>query len=206
MLAKGWCRAHYTRSRANNGDPGQAAIRVKVSGRVCCFDGCVNRHDSNGLCAGHNYQRKQGQELRPLEARRSHSDRDADGNRLCVTCGQWLPTDQFHRNGNVSDGLSVDCANCNRTRGLLRKYGLKPEQYADMLARQKGACDICHRVNEDGRALAVDHDHSCCPGDRSCGLCVRGLLCSNCNFVLGLIGDSRDRLASADWYLRKHGK
>lgn len=86
----------------------------------------------------------------------------------------------------------------------LRKFGLTRGQYAVMLDAQNGACAICGRTNKNGTALAVDHDHSCCPGKRSCGKCVRGLLCSNCNLVLGLVGDSRDLLASAGWYLRKH--
>lgn len=27
----------------------------------------------------------------------------------------------------------------------------------------------------------VDHDHKCCSGDKSCGKCVRGILCPGCN-------------------------
>ena len=31
----------------------------------------------------------------------------------------------------------------------------------------------------------MDHYHKCCPGKTSCGKCVRGLLCGNCNTILG---------------------
>ena len=33
----------------------------------------------------------------------------------------------------------------------------------------------------------IDHDHSCCPESRSCGQCIRGVICSGCNTMLGCI-------------------
>lgn len=37
--------------------------------------------------------------------------------------------------------------------------------------------------------LVVDHDHACCPGAHSCGLCVRAFLCNRCNLVTGLVSE-----------------
>lgn len=81
----------------------------------------------------------------------------------------------------------------------LSNYGITPERYDEMLAEQGGGCWICGRTpEEEGRALAVDHDHGCCPQQkRSCGRCVRALLCQNCNNGLGRFGDSPARLARA---------
>lgn len=49
--------------------------------------------------------------------------------------------------------------------------------------------------------FVVDHDHTCCPGKRSCGRCVRGLLCNRCNRALGQFGDDIETLRRAVAYL-----
>jgi hypothetical protein len=50
--------------------------------------------------------------------------------------------------------------------------------------------------------LAVDHNHGCCPGEKSCGKCVRGLLCDNCNQAIGKFRDDPELLLKAAEYLR----
>jgi hypothetical protein len=45
--------------------------------------------------------------------------------------------------------------------------------------------------------LHVDHDHACCPGPKSCGKCVRFLLCDKCNVGLGSFSDDPLRMAKA---------
>lgn len=62
-----------------------------------------------------------------------------------------------------------------------RSFGITPDQYAATLQAQGGGCAICGGHDLSGRRLAIDHDHACCPGRKSCGKCVRGLLCSECN-------------------------
>lgn len=81
------------------------------------------------------------------------------------------------------------------------QYGLTPERYAEILARQGGRCAICGTDNP-GRWFDVDHDHACCPGQRSCGQCVRGLLCHGCNKGIGQFDDNPDLLLAAVMYLR----
>lgn len=174
--------------------------------RLCSFDGCGRKYHANGFCAGHNRQHKAGEELRQLAARRKTTARDEHGNRLCTLCGRWQPEDQFRTQASAADGLSSDCTNCRKNRDLVRTYGLTLDEYRRMLDSQNGGCAICGQSNPGGRALAVDHDHACCPGAKTCGKCIRALLCDRCNRMLGLAQDSRDLLASAGWYLRKHGR
>lgn len=54
-------------------------------------------------------------------------------------------------------------------------------------------CPICHeRITGRTKSnkgtwipvAVVDHDHACCPRSNSCGKCVRGILCRECNKLL----------------------
>lgn len=51
--------------------------------------------------------------------------------------------------------------------------------------------------------LTVDHDHNCCPGNFSCGKCIRGLICRHCNWALGAVRDRADVAMSLASYLGK---
>lgn len=68
---------------------------------------------------------------------------------------------------------------------LASKYGITIEQYEQLLESQGGGCAICAAPEPSNRRLAVDHDHACCPSEKTCGNCIRGLLCITCNVWLG---------------------
>jgi hypothetical protein len=83
------------------------------------------------------------------------------------------------------------------------KYTLTEEDYAELLASQNGKCAVCLTVPPDGNprnGFHVDHDHACCPGRRSCGRCVRGLLCGECNRALGMLHDDSVRIRALAEY------
>lgn len=84
-----------------------------------------------------------------------------------------------------------------------RRFGLPLGSYAKMLEAQNGVCAICSAPPTEGYQgrLAVDHDHSCCPGRRACGKCVRGLLCKSCNLMLGYAKDDVVTLRAGIAYL-----
>ena len=90
----------------------------------------------------------------------------------------------------------------NKERKLKYYYNITLEQYNALLEKQNGVCAICSGVNDvTGKDLFVDHDHSCCPGGRSCGECVRGLLCNMCNWSIGGMRDNPDNLLKAAEYI-----
>ncbi len=81
-----------------------------------------------------------------------------------------------------------------RARKLMKCWGLTVDHYQRILASQNGVCAICHKLDPNGRDLAVDHDHD--SGK------VRGLLCRPCNTGLGLFGDGTAGLERALNYLK----
>lgn len=85
---------------------------------------------------------------------------------------------------------------------VLRKYGLTPEDYEQMLAVQGEGCAICGAPEPGGRSktprLHIDHDH----GTKK----VRGLLCNSCNRGLGYFKDSPILLTEAAGYISFYRK
>lgn len=83
----------------------------------------------------------------------------------------------------------------------LSTYGLTSIDYIKMLVAQDFRCKMC---DKEGR-LVIDHDHNCCnngPGKkRSCGKCVRGLICHKCNVFIGMYEANPEILVRMEKYL-----
>lgn len=88
----------------------------------------------------------------------------------------------------------------NHEYRLRTVYNLSSTQYTNMLESQGSTCAVC-RASIARETAQVDHDHSCCAGDSSCGRCVRGLLCASCNRGLAAFHDDLQRLRRAIRYL-----
>lgn len=75
------------------------------------------------------------------------------------------------------------------------------EHYARKLEEQQGLCAICGNPPKDSRRLSMDHDHRCCQDHviKSCGRCLRGLLCDRCNRAIAHLGE--DNIIKAARYL-----
>jgi hypothetical protein len=84
----------------------------------------------------------------------------------------------------------------------LGRYGLTEGDLIAMWEAQGRACAVCKEaIVLQGWAFSVDHDHDCCPAKRSCGKCLRGLLCGGCNRGLGQFRDDSAVLREAAAYL-----
>ena len=131
------------------------------------------------------------------------------------TCERARPHDEF----SVARGKRLQrfsqCKACAAERWhagdklsrVAQKFGITKARWLELYAAQAGRCAIClASPSEVPRGyLLVDHDHACCPGERSCGRCVRGLLCARCNLALGQFRDDPELLTSAVRYLAGTG-
>lgn len=193
----GYCNMHRMRLRVH----GSLELPPRDA-NLCTFQGCGLRAISRGLCNGHAIQRKNGKQLTPLARRRRSDVRDDQGRKQCTGCDEWKDPEEFYRReGRHRDGLSTYCRRCDRDRGLMSRYGVTLAEYEALLEAQGGGCAICGHAPDDGPALPVDHDHGCCPGKKTCGRCVRGILCADCNRVLGMFNDDVNRFKAAIGYL-----
>jgi len=138
--------------------------------------------------------------------------------KTCNRCHQAKALTEYHKNRGARDGLSGRCKTCSAEynkewqardpekareswrnsfkktydplRNKLRSYGITKDDFAVMVAKADGKCEICSRAMPEPH---IDHDHA--TGK------VRGLLCLQCNTALGSFQDSPELLAKAIAYL-----
>lgn len=111
--------------------------------------------------------------------------------KVCKKCGitaarSWNKHNKERFNENVNEWKKANRANTRATQRrshLKITYNMTEEQYWELFDAQGGACAICGEKPRR-KHLSVDHDHACCPGSKSCGKCVRGLLCNRCNYKI----------------------
>ena len=180
----------------------------------CSVDGCTNKYARAGFCSTHYKRNKL--HGNPLI---SHADR------ICERCGEiYTPNSPRQKRcvpcyplyiQEYNKAYFPNYSKVNPDRKViwrLKNYSLTIDQYEDKLKEQNYKCEICNeevpsknQVVSSG--LSVDHDHSCCAGTgKSCGDCLRGLICNNCNSALGFFDDNVERYESAAKYLRKYQK
>lgn len=147
--------------------------------------------------------------------------------KICSCCEKLVPLTNFYKESRTKDGYQRRCKDCQkksaqisyadnkpkvlsrskekydpkkrRDRTLMENYGITLEQYELMLELQGGKCEICGSddpSHNSGR-FVVDHCHQTNK--------VRGLLCGECNFMIGKAADDVGRLKSAIAYIERYG-
>jgi hypothetical protein len=127
--------------------------------------------------------------------------------RECKTCKTtkletefWKSTSTYQsKNGPIHyTHNSLVCKECRALekyiKKLARQYGLTLAQFDELVFYQENSCAICKTTFESRSTTFVDHCHKTNK--------VRGLLCSKCNFGIGLFKDDTEILSRAIEYLK----
>ena len=176
----GWCGMHWMRMK--KGSPAMDAPARKyhvpyTSSRICQEEQCGRLVQTRGYCGRHYNAARKFNSLNQAET---------------VVC----PLD-----GEAANRSGV----CDRHYDIHRSFGWKG--IAALMLYATDGCSIC---GDKERRPHIDHDHSCCGPTigkgatrRTCGQCVRGALCSQCNVGIGYFNDSVDKMQKAIAYLQK---
>ena len=91
-----------------------------------------------------------------------------------------------------------------REARLRNRYGIGQAEFDALLAQQGGVCAVCKQPPDSantrahwGGKLCIDHCHETNT--------IRGLLCNDCNLMVGY-GRTEDRLLAAAQYLRNRSR
>lgn len=153
------------------------------------------------------------QALHPPPLDRFVSDLYNRGMKTCTKCLETKPLDGFYRNKSRSDGYANQCKSCAKSwkdsnkdytfeYTLRYSHNLSVEDYQAALDSQGGVCSICKTDSPGGTGRwAIDHSHDCCPSKRTCGQCFRGLLCKDCNVMVGYVERAKRMNFDFDSYL-----
>lgn len=134
--------------------------------------------------------------------------------RLCTVCKEEKDLALFGKSKDGVGGVKNICKKCasdasarynkrnperarrNRRAVTVRDKGMSIEQYERMFEDQGFSCAMCGATETGGRgAFPIDHCHRTGA--------VRGILCNNCNLVLGQARDDISLLEKAIAYLRR---
>lgn len=116
----------------------------------------------------------------------------------CPNCKQQKPANAFRFNEKAGTYESW-CKRCADAARVGSRYGLTANEY--LIFVENKACEICGKSfdpKNTRRELAPQIDHCHETGK------VRGVLCGDCNNMLGRARDRIDVLENAISYLRKH--
>src|SRR6201999_3918474 len=126
--------------------------------------------------------------------------------KVCPRCREEKLSTEFSGAKASHDGIQGYCKTCMAEYVRCWNWRITPEQWAQALADQGGACACCRRPLLARADMNMDHTHNCpngCVKPPTCGKCNRGILCRECNLGLGHFHDDVGRLIAAIEYLHR---
>ena len=198
------CRSHLEQH-----DRGQGLTPIPArnpKGTLCLLEDCNEEASPQTVfCFFHLDQKRHSRPFRPRSSNLrvgAASVRNQAGEKRCPRCDRWLVEEQFYNCNSTRDKLQTYCKQCYRDAWLMLRFKMTQSDYERVLESQGGGCSICHTKDTGSKpSFSIDHDRLCCPGDKACEKCVRGILCTRCNTGLGQARDDVEILTSMIGYL-----
>ena len=171
---------------------------IRGDRRRCSHDGCLARATSKGFCQVHYKQWNRTGTTHGPGAPEECSY--VNCMRPVVNLSASLCQRHYANGGNSPiKGDRLPCiiewctkygagTFCRSHKERARKYNLSDSELIALYG--DGSCMACGSRSDPH----IHHDHSCCNHQGSCGECVIGLLCGQCNRAAGAMGDDPNRL------------
>lgn len=185
-IAKGLCPLHYERKRKNSDLDAPIGRWHYLEGVTTCQVSWCNEprkfvSSSKGfrsICAKHVHIQQVWKEIEPIIE--------------CDSCHNEYMIKPAIKGRNRFP-LCDECYSYKKfapSWTTLVRHNITLGYWINLYIKQDGKCGRCKQQN---KKLQVDHDHSCCPyvfgkgnyNQRTCGNCIRGLLCGPCNLLVG---------------------
>ena len=147
------------------------ANKSTYNGKPCNHCGTIERFVCDSKCVKCNRERQRTDEAKEYQRRRQQTD-------------DYKAWDKTRR-------ATLKYKAHKRDYDLKRKFGISSDQHKRLLMNQDWTCSICNADLDT--TSPIDHDHM------SGG--VRGVLCRECNLMLGLVRDNTTTLRNAITYL-----
>lgn len=178
------CYFHYNRkrnSRELTARKNQPRIDSEGNKLPCRYPGCPRPLHRRGYCFGHAKQ---------------------EAAKLPLT-GFTAQCEVFECEEIVT--LALGGVVCRKHRQQAWRFNISQVELVKFWGKGKCWNFGCENIGN----LHMDHDHSCCPpgkykrGKHSCGNCVRGMLCKDCNTTLGQMKESPRKIRGLANYLNR---
>lgn len=128
--------------------------------------------------------------MKPDDAFNKRKVNTNDLQSMCKKCASIVRNERYNKNKDKEKNQSYN----NRIK---RIYGITKDEYDIMYSKQNGKCAICNsdKVNRNKTdKFCIDHCHN--SGK------VRGLLCHNCNVLLGKLSDNIELCEKIIYYIK----
>lgn len=177
--------------------------------KPCAVDSCSKPFLARGYCKSH-YRRFMtygdpehviSRDMKPAP----------EGYRVCNTCDSEKLLTEFTKSSRSAGGYSRRCRACSNSYTakwaranpskvkISKRKTVVRAKYGDVgmeLHHKLASGAVCEACGERRNRMAIDHNHT--TGQ------IRGILCSNCNTALGLLGEDFSRFTSLMEYLKAH--